>query len=152
MSQAMDVGMPLRQACLNEDSSNETISCVLQHLQNKGLQTDVHFVPMSVNLYVLMRGLDIQVALFDQQHLSKILYFLGFEDMHMRDRSDKEYLKSQLLSNLSVNDLDEESIGILCQLYAVDAEMMQSIGLADVPLCSSVQTRHARLSYSRKHV
>ena len=66
VGQAMTDGPQLRDLCLDETSANTTISCVLQHLQEHGLKTDVHFCPMAVNLYVLMRTFNVKVALFDK--------------------------------------------------------------------------------------
>jgi len=136
MGQAMDVGLRLRRKCLDETSTTTTttIECVLQHLQQYGLKSDVHFCPMAVNLYVIMRNMNIEVALFPQSELQNILEYLGGSNIHLRNRSNQDYLKSELLSKLSVQDLQPEMIRVICQLYAVDVEMMQSIGL-NVPLC-----------------
>ena len=54
----------------------------------------------------------------------------------MRDRSKAEYTNSELLSQLSVKDLDDAMIRVICELYKVDVVMMKSIGL-DVPLCGT---------------
>ena len=140
VGQAMDdtipTGQRLRQTCLDESSIQKTIRCVLQHLKEKGVKTDVHFCPMAMNLFVLMRGINVQVALFETHHFPKILKFFGSSGMHMRDRSIQDYLKSALLAKMSVQDLDSESIRVICQLYAVDVEMLKYVGL-DVPLCST---------------
>lgn len=138
MGQAMDVelGAKLRDKCLNENSANITINCVLQELQQRGLRMDVHFCPMVVNLYVLTRNHDVQVSLFLSHHLQSLLHYLGSSAaLHMRDRSNPEYTKSELLSKLSIDDLDSDMIRIICELYSVDVLMLKSIGL-DVPLCT----------------
>jgi hypothetical protein len=138
MGQAMADGPRLRDLCLDETSANTTIKCVLQHLQEHGLKTDVHFCPMAVNLYVLMRNLNVQVALFEKElHLESLLVYFGTSShLHMRDRSKAEYTNSELLSQLSVKDLDDSMIRVICELYQVDVVMMKSIGL-DVPLCGT---------------
>ena len=105
--------------CLDESSSNRTVNCVLKHLQEKGLKTDVHFVPMAVNLYALARGMDIQVALLSQENLPDILGNFGQTNnhgMHMRDRSNQAYLNSAMLSKLSTSDLDTATIKTICEL------------------------------------
>jgi hypothetical protein len=138
MGQAMADGPRLRDLCLDETSANTTIKCVLQHLQEHGLKTDVHFCPMAVNLYVLMRNLNVQVALFEKElHLESLLVYFGTSShLHMRDRSKEEYTNSELLSQLSAKDLDDSMIRVICELYQVDVVMMKSIGL-DVPLCGT---------------
>jgi len=81
---------------------------------------------MAVNLYVLMRNQDLQVALLEQDHLGEILECFGASSLHLRRRSNQDYLKSKLLSKLSEQDLDSDMIRVICQLYAVDVEIMQS--------------------------
>jgi hypothetical protein len=48
--------------------------------------------------------------------------------IHMRDRSNKEYATSSILSQLSSSDCDEKMIRQICALYHVDVELMKWLG------------------------
>lgn len=143
MGQAMHVqtgSAMLRTKCLDETSIHTTLECVLDHLQEYGLKSDVHFVPMAVNLHALTRGQDVTISLYSQEvFLKEVLKYFGASDIYMRNRNRQEYLQSPLLSKLSVQDLSRNEVRIICQLYAVDVELMAFLGI-NVLQCSENTT------------
>ena len=108
-----------------------TIDCVLDKIQEFGLQFNVHYIPQAVNLKGVLRGQKIPVEIFEMKDLPQILTQFG-ADTSMRENPGDA--KDGILAEIDSSILDDELIKTICELFAIDVDMMHYLGLK-VPYC-----------------
>jgi len=124
---------------VNETKTNEcikatprsTIDCVLDRIKESGLQFNIHYIPMAVNLKGVLRGQKVPIEIYEMKHLSQILTQFGADE---NTRENPGNAKDGVLSQINSSVLDDELINTICELFAIDVDMMHYLGL-DVPYC-----------------
>ena len=77
---------------------------------------------------------DSPIGVFPFSKLEDVVSHLGMPSAHGRDGSKPHYRPDDVLSNMTVADYDEESLEIVCKIYAMDVVMQRSVGI-EVPRC-----------------
>lgn len=108
-----------------------TIDCVLDRIQEFGLQLNVHYIPQAVNLKGVLRGQKIPVEIFEMKDLPQILTQFGADTSTRENPGDA---KDGILAEINSSILDDELIKTICKLFAIDVDMMHYLGLK-VPYC-----------------
>jgi hypothetical protein len=131
--EVMHYNEDLRSSCLKR-TAKATINCVIEDIRRTSYRRDVHLVPMAMHLRLFD---DIAVSVFHLEDIALISqYFVGSSRKvkHSRDRTQEKYATSKILAQMSVADCDRQMIRDICDLYAIDVAMMESIGFA-TPNC-----------------
>lgn len=108
-----------------------TIDCVLDKIQEFGLQFNVHYIPQAVNLKGVLRGQKIPVEIFEMKDLPQILTQFGADTSTRENPGDA---KDGMLAKINSSILDDELINTICELFKIDVDMMHYLGLK-VPYC-----------------
>ena len=127
------IGPILRKACIKE-TSKETLKCLAHYVQDHGFWIELHFTPQVVDISFTTMWQDVPIAIFPFKELKTILTYFGRGNVHGRNGSGKGYRSDDVLTNMSVDDYDEESLRVVCEIYEMDVRMQRSLGI-EVPRC-----------------
>lgn len=89
---------------------------------------------------------DVPIAMFSFKSLPTILDHFGRANVHVRDGSKEKYRSDPILTNMSVNDYDDETLEIVCKIYEMDVVMQRSLGM-EVPRCDKFLPRSYDFEY-----
>jgi len=132
-SRSNRVAPRLKKECLKETSS-KTLKCLAHYVKDHGFWIELHFTPQVVDISFTTIYQDVPISVFPFTELNTILEYLGNGNIWERSGSSENYRSDALLKNMSVNDYDEESLQVVCEIYEMDVRMQRSLGF-QVPRC-----------------
>lgn len=122
------IGSKLQKECIKSTPA-DTLKCMAKYVQDHGHWIELHFAPQVIDISFSVMLQDVPVALFPFKHIGALIDYLGnYQESKYRDRPHP------VLENMTVNDYDEESLGIVCRIYEMDIIMQRSMGM-EVPRC-----------------
>lgn len=124
-----------RQACLKA-TATATLQCAIHDIKATKYRHDVHLLPMASHLRVFDQY-DIWTSVFYMRDsFGELLQYLGSSvGRHTYDRTQIQYATSQVLAEMTVEKgCTKDMIRDICELYAVDVAMMQTLGFP-TPYC-----------------
>ena len=127
------IGPILQKECVKE-SSAEALKCLARYVRDHGFWIELHFTPQVLDISFTTMWQDAPIAIFSFKHLKDILHHFGRDNVHVRDGSKEKYRADPILTNMTVDDYDEESLRIVCEIYEMDVRMQRSLGI-EVPRC-----------------
>jgi len=130
-SQMNEMAPILKEACLS-NTSKETLSCIARYVQKHGFWIELHFTPQVLDLSFTTLYQDVPVAIISFKHIQAILDHFG--SGHVKQRNGTEVRSDDVLKQMTVDDYDEETLRIVCEIYEMDVLMQRTIGL-EVPRC-----------------
>lgn len=132
-SQNNMIGEVLQKECIKSTSAL-TLTCMAQYVRDHGFWIELHFAPQVIDISFTIIMQDIPIAVFPFKELKNILTYLGLPEYKGRDGKDEEYRPDPVLSGMTVEDYNDESLRIVCKIYEVDVIMQRSLGF-EVPRC-----------------
>lgn len=127
------IGKVLKAECMKA-TSRKTLTCYAKYVQQHGFWIELHFTPQILDIWFSMLWQDSPIGVFPFSKLEDVVSHLGMPSAHGRDGSQPRYRSNDVLSNMTVADYDEESLEIVCEIYAMDVIMQRSVGI-EVPRC-----------------
>ena len=127
------IGKTLQKECIKSTSAL-TLTCMAQYVRDHGFWIELHFAPQVIDISFTTIWQDIPIAVFPFRELKSILKYLGLPDVQGRHGDQGKYRPDAVLSKMSVDDYDDESLRIVCEIYEVDVIMQRSLGI-EVPRC-----------------
>lgn len=130
-SQNNQIGGVLKNVCVkNKETSAEVLKCIAKYVQKHGFWIELHFTPQVIDISFTTLFTDIPIATFNFKDIGTVLDTLGMNPAtKRRDGSASHYRSDQLLTGMTVDDYDEETLKIVCDLYKMDVLMQQSLGM-----------------------
>lgn len=123
------IGKQLLDACLKE-TSKKTLNCFIELMHSNSTWIEVHFTPMLLEIAFATINKDIPVEIFPFKEVPNLLVELGSNPAQKKkDGKASNYRKSEVLTNMSVNDYDDDMLKRLCSIYKMDALFMNHIGM-----------------------
>ena len=110
-------------------SSRETLSCFVNLIKTNTTWIEMHFTPMVLEISFATAYKDIPVAVFPFTEVPSLMRELG-ENPHevKKDGHKAGYRKSPVLTNMTMDSYDDDTLRALCELYMVDVLFLQHIG------------------------
>lgn len=123
------IGKQLLDECLKE-TTKATLNCFIDLMQTNSTWIEVHFTPMVLEISFATISKDIPVAVFPFTEVPNLLRELATNpDSKKKDGHKSGYRKSDVLTNLTVADYDNEMLEKLCDVYRMDAIFMKHLGM-----------------------
>lgn len=123
------IGQQLLDECL-KDSSRETLRCFIDLMHRNSTWIEVHFTPMVLEISFATTYKDIPIAVFPFTEVPKLLIELGADpSVKKKDGHKSGYRKSDVLTNMTAADYDDDMLKRLCQVYKMDALFMIHLGM-----------------------
>ena len=132
-SQRNKIGEVLQKECIKSTSAL-TLTCMARYVRDHGFWIELHFSPQVIDISFTTIWQDVPIAIFPFKELKSILTYLGLPKYQGRDGSSERYRPDPVLSEMTVEDYDDESLRIVCEIYKVDVIMQRSVGI-EVPRC-----------------
>ena len=121
------IGKKLLDECLKE-TSKETLNCFINLMHTNSTWIEVHFTPMAMEVAFATAYQDIPVAIFPFTQVPNLLAELGANpNGKKKDGHSSNYRKSPILTNMSVNDYDDDMLKRLCEIYEMDAVFLNQM-------------------------
>ena len=98
-------------------------------MQKHGFWIELHFTPQVIDISFTTMFVDVPIGIFSFRNIKTVLNYFGAGNAHSRDGSEKDYRADSILTQMSVDDYDDESLRIVCELYAMDVLMQRSLGM-----------------------
>lgn len=112
-----------------KDTGRETLRCFVNLIMKAGTWIEVHFTPMAFEISFATMYKDIPVAVFPFNELPTILYELNADPtIKTKDGNVDGYRVREVLTKMTIEDYDNETLRDLCQIYEVDVLFLQHIG------------------------
>lgn len=127
------IGKILQKECIKSTSAL-TLTCMAKYVRDHGFWIELHFSPQVIDISFTTIWQDIPIAVFSFKELKNILAYLAMPNARGRNGGSGEYRPNPVLSEMSVEDYNEESLRIVCEIYELDVIMQRSLGIA-VPRC-----------------
>jgi len=125
------IGGKLQKECIKSTSA-ETLKCMAKYVRDHGHWIELHFAPQVIDISFTVMFQDVPVGIFPFAKLGKVLDYLGNAgNQELKVHRDRPH---PVLKNMSIHDYDEESLRIVCEIYAMDVIMQRSMG-QEVPRC-----------------
>jgi len=122
------IGRMLVDECV-KSTGRETLRCFVNLMMNNGTWIEVHFTPMAYEISFATMYKDIPVAVFPFDQVPTLMYELNQSPASKKkDGKKKGYRKSTVLTNLTMDQYDTETLHDLCKVYAVDVLFLSRIG------------------------
>lgn len=121
------IGPILQEACIKSTSA-ETLKCMAKYVRDHGHWIELHFAPQVIDIAFTVMSQDVPIALFSFKDLQNVIDYLGSGDAESKHR-DRPH---PVLKSMSVQDYDEESMRIVCEIYEMDVIMQRELGMAVV--------------------
>jgi len=119
-----------------KDTGRETLRCFVNLIMKASTWIEVHFTPMAYEISFATMYKDIPIAVFPFNELPTILYELNADPRLMTKNGKEEgYRVSEVLTKMTIDDYDDETLRDLCQIYEVDVLFLHHIG--HTTLCDS---------------
>ena len=123
------IGPILQKTCIKSTSA-DTLKCMAKYVRDHGHWIELHFAPQAIDIAFTVMAQDVPIALFSFKNLQNLIDYLGSGDAESKQR-DRPH---PVLNSMSVQDYDEESMRIVCQIYQMDVIMQRDLGM-EVPNC-----------------
>jgi len=121
----------LSQRCLKEKTPKATLTCFVRLVKNYGTWVEVHFTPMVVEISFSTMYKDIPVAVFPFNEVPNLLEELDADsNLKRKNGSAKGHRKSSMLTDMKIDDYEEESLKDLCDIYRMDVLFLWHLGYA----------------------
>jgi len=127
------IGKTLQKECIKATSAL-TLACMARYVRDHGFWIELHFAPQVIDISFTTIWQDIPVAVFPFTELKRVLTYLGLPKVQGRHGAEGKYRPDPVLSNMTVDDYNEESLRTVCEIYKVDVVMQRSLGI-EVPRC-----------------
>jgi len=125
------VASQLRNECITNDNSQETLRCFVNLVKTNGTWIEVHFTPMAYELSFATLYKDVPVAIFPFSQVPALMVeFNGNPQEKKKNGSLKGFRKSNVLTEMSMKDYDKSMLQDLCEIYKVDVLFLWHIGYA----------------------
>ena len=110
-------------------TSEASLKCFVNLVKTNTTWLEMHFTPMAIEISFATAYKDIPVAVFPFTEVPSLMRELG-ENPHevKKDGHKQGYRKSPVLTNMTMNSYDDETLRDLCELYKVDVLFLQSLG------------------------
>jgi len=126
------VGKRLREECGSRETGRDTLKCFVNLVKSNGTWIELHFTPMALEISFATMYKDIPVAIFPFGDLPSLLYEFDADPMgKIKDGAAKGFRASDVLTNMTVADYDDDDLRILCEIYMVDVVFLRHIGFAN---------------------
>jgi len=113
-----------------KETSKESLRCFIDLVKTNSTWTEVHFTPMAMEISFATIYKDIPVAVFPFQMVPSLMLELGSNpNMKKKDGHQKGYRKSDILTNMSIDDYDDDMMKSLCEIYKMDAVFFHHLGM-----------------------
>lgn len=124
------IGSQLIDECLRE-TSQDTLRCFIDLMHSNSTWIEVHFTPMVLEISFATIYKDMPVAVFPFTEVPNLMIELGANpNSKKKDGHKKGYRKSEVLTNMTVADYDDDMLLSLCEIYKMDAMFMKHIGMS----------------------
>ncbi len=134
-SQGNQIGPVLKQECVaDKETSRDVLKCIAKYVQQHGFWIELHFTPQVIDISFTTLWTDIPIAIFPFKELRTVLDYFGSGNVTRRDGGSAGYRSNKLLTDMTVDDYDEETLKIVCSIYEMDVIMQRSLGF-DVGRC-----------------
>merc|ERR1712150_372321 len=123
-------GPVITKECVDgKKSSRDALKCIAKYVQTHGFWIELHFTPQVVDIAFTTMFADVPIAIYSFRDIKTVLNYFGVGNVQMRNGNSKNYRTSSLLTDMSVDDYDEETLKIVCEIYAMDVIMQRSLVL-----------------------
>jgi len=133
------IGKVLQKKCIKSTSAL-TLTCMAKYVRDHGFWIELHFSPQVIDISFTTIWQDIPIAVFPFEELKNIVEYFGLPEVQGRHGANGGYRPDAVLSNMTVDDYDDESLSIVCEIYKVDVIMQRSLGI-EVPRCDPFISR-----------
>ncbi len=123
----------LKAKCLKSTSS-ETLRCVAKHVKEHSFWIELHFTPQVMDISFATLYQDVPVSVLPFHDIKIVLEYFGRGKVWDRNGSAKDYRADTVLTEMTVEDYDDETTRIVCDIYEMDVTMLRSLGI-EVPMC-----------------
>lgn len=121
------VAKQLISECL-KDTRRETLRCFVDLIKRRGTWIEIHFTPMVFELSFGSMYKDVPIAIFPFTEMPTLLYELNADPALICKNGNKDgYRVSEVLSNMTVEHYDYETLCDLCEIYEMDVAFLQHI-------------------------
>lgn len=128
-SQGNQIGPVLKEECVvDKETSGEVLKCIAKYVQEHGFWIELHFTPQVIDISFTTLWTDIPIAVFPFKELRTVLDYFGSGNVTRRDGGSAGYRSNKLLTDMTVDDYDEETLKIVCSIYEMDVIMQRSLG------------------------
>jgi len=127
-SQRNMIGKILQEECIKSTSAL-TLTCMAKYVRDHGFWIELHFTPQVIDISFTTIWQDIPIAVFPFVELKNIVAYLGTPNVRGRSGTAGGYRPDPVLSEMSVDDYDDESLRIVCEIYEADVIMQRSLGI-----------------------
>lgn len=114
--------------CVKE-TSKETLSCFVDLVRFNSTWVELHFTPMVLELSFATEFKDIPVAIFPFIEVPQLMTEVGANPTSKKKDGSK-IRKYPVLTDMSLDDYDDESMKTLCEIYRADVLFLWQIGYA----------------------
>jgi len=112
--------------CVKE-TSKETLSCFVNLVKTNSTWIEVHFTPMVLELSFATEFKDIPVAIFPFIEVPSLMYEIG-ANPNIKKKEGRKTRKFPVLADMTLEDYDDDSMRILCEVYRADVLFLWQIG------------------------
>jgi hypothetical protein len=153
VQQVMHYHEDFRSECLKR-TARATLECAIRYCQTTNYLRDVHLIPMATHFRLWDEHANFRLAIVHLRDIPLLAQYFGSAAImrtnsghnndatteieripHGRDRSQIEYATSPILAHMTVQrDCTPKMLKELCQLYAIDVALMQTLGF-ETPHC-----------------
>ena len=124
------IGKQLLDECL-KDTTKATLNCFIDLMKTNSTWIEVHFTPMVLEISFATIYKDIPVAVFPFDQVPNLLKEFATNPVSKRKDGNKPgYRKSDVLTNMTVADYDDDMLKKLCEVYKMDVIFMKHIGMS----------------------
>jgi len=110
--------------CEQSTTTEAMLQCVLDKIEADSSYLNEHLVPQSFEFYRGIMNFDIAIDLIDISHMPEVLREMG---VPKAARSAVGLIQG---FNLTVSDLTPHMVDKICELYAMDVEMLRITGVS----------------------
>lgn len=134
-STANRVGPKISQACIDAESTPaSTLKCVAKYVKDHTFWVELHFTPQVLDISFATLYKDVPIAIFPFTEIKTVLDYFGKGNIQFRNGKSERYRTDKVLTDMTVDDYDDESLQIVCELYEMDVLMARSVGI-EIPRC-----------------
>ncbi len=123
----------LKEKCLKSTSS-ETLRCVAMYVKEHSFWIELHFNPQVMDISFATLYQDVPVSVLPFHDIKRVLEYFGRGKVWDRNGSAKDYRADTVLTEMTVEDYDDDTRTIVCEIYEMDVIMLRSLGIR-VPGC-----------------
>jgi hypothetical protein len=124
------IGPVLMSTCVEgKESSAAILKCIAKYVQKHGFWIELHFTPQVIDISFTTMFTDVPIGIFSFKDIKTVLDYFGVGNTHLRDGKEKDYRTDDVLTQMSTDDYDDETLEIVCGIYEMDVIMQRSLGM-----------------------